>query len=163
MCASIDDLITSIRANCDGFVTVLEAGRRHGPAHLVYASSAICGATSPMSTTSVEGVIGTLDRPAAPNPAWNAEAPENSSSYAPYRVYNIGNKKSVKLLEFVETLEKIIGKPAIRELLPMQAGDVLETRADISALQRDVGFALSTPIAEGLARFVEWCRSYHGV
>jgi len=111
----------------------------------------------------VEGVIRTLDRPATPNPAWNAEAPENSTSYAPYRVYNIGNNRSVKLIEFVETLEKIIGKPAIRKLLPMQAGDVLETRADISALQRDVGFSPSTSIADGLGRFVEWYRKYHGV
>ena len=84
----------------------------------------------------VEGVIRTLDRPAALNPAWNAEAPENSSSYAPYRVYNIGNNESVKLLEFVETLEKIIDKPAIRKLLPMQAGDVLETRRHFRAPAR---------------------------
>jgi UDP-glucuronate 4-epimerase len=108
-------------------------------------------------------VVRTLDRPATPNPAWNAEQPECSTSYAPYRVYNIGNNRSVNLIEFVETLEKIIGKPAIRKLLPMQAGDVLETRADISALQRDVGFAPSTPLAEGLGRFVEWYREYHGV
>ena len=90
----------------------------------------------------VEGVIRTLDRPAAPNPEWDAERPECSTSYAPYRVYNIGNNRSVNLIEFVETLEKIVGKPAIRKLLPMQAGDVLETRADISALQRDVGPAV---------------------
>jgi UDP-glucuronate 4-epimerase len=111
----------------------------------------------------VEGVIRTLDRPAVPNLAWNAEQPECSTSYAPYRVYNIGNNRSVNLIEFVETLEKIIGKPAIRQLLPMQAGDVLETRADISALQRDVGFAPSTLLADGLGRFVEWYRQYHRV
>ncbi|MFL6811320.1 MAG: NAD-dependent epimerase/dehydratase family protein, partial [Bradyrhizobium canariense] len=111
----------------------------------------------------VEGVIRTLDRPATPNPAWNAEQPENSSSNAPYRVYNIGNNRSVNLVELVETLEKIIGKPAIRTLLPMQAGDVLETRADISPLQRDVGFTPSTPLADGLGRFVEWYRNYHRV
>jgi UDP-glucuronate 4-epimerase len=111
----------------------------------------------------VEGVIRTLDRPAVPNLAWNAEQPECSTSYAPYRVYNIGNNRSVNLIEFVETLEKIIGKPAIRQLLPMQAGDVLETCADISALQRDVGFAPSTLLADGLGRFVEWYRQYHRV
>ena len=110
-----------------------------------------------------EGVIRTLDRPAAPNPAWDAERPESATSSAPYRVYNIGNNQPVNLLDFVSTLEDIIGKSAVRDLLPMQAGDVLETCADISALQRDVGFSPSTPLAEGLRRFVEWYRGYHGI
>jgi UDP-glucuronate 4-epimerase len=69
----------------------------------------------------------------------------------------------VSLLDFVSTLERIIGKPAIRDMQPMQAGDVLETCADISALQRDVGFAPSTPLAVGLARFVAWYRDYHAI
>jgi len=86
-------------------------------------------------------VVRTLDCPAAPNPAWDAERPECATSSAPYRVYNIGNNQPVNLLDFVATLEEIIGKPAIRDLLPMQAGDVLETCADISAMQRDVGFS----------------------
>ncbi|WP_244623837.1 hypothetical protein [Bradyrhizobium cosmicum] len=92
--------------------------------------------------------------------AWNALQPENSSSYA-YRVYNIGDNRSVNLMEFVEKVEKILGKPAIRRLLPMQASDVLETRADISALQRDVGFSPST--SDGLGHLVEWYRKYQGV
>jgi UDP-glucuronate 4-epimerase len=110
-----------------------------------------------------EGVIRTLDRPAAPAPDWKPEAPEVASSSAPYRIYNIGNNQPVNLLDFVSTLEKIVGKPAIRDLRPMQAGDVLETCADISALQRDVGFAPSTPLAVGLERFVDWYRVYHGL
>ncbi len=109
-----------------------------------------------------EGVLRTLDRPAAPNPAWDPERPEAATSSAPYRIYNIGNNQPVNLLDFVASLERIIGKPAIRDLRPMQAGDVLETCADISALQRDVGFAPSTPLAEGLSKFVAWYRGYHG-
>lgn len=204
--ASIDDPIACIRANCDGFVTVLESSRRHNVKHLVFASSSsVYGAnrTLPYATEQsvdhpvslyaaskkanelmahtyahvhrlpvtglrfftvygpwgrpdmaaylftraifegkpikifnhgnmrrdftyvddiAEGVIRTLDRPAAPNPAWDAEQPESATSAAPYRVYNIGNNRPVNLLDFVSTLEEIIGKPAVRDLLPMQAG-----------------------------------------
>jgi UDP-glucuronate 4-epimerase len=109
-----------------------------------------------------EGVLRTLDRPAAPDPAWNPEQPEAATSSAPYRIYNIGNSQPVSLLDFVSLLEKITGKPAIRDLCPMQPGDVIETSADISALQRDVGFSPSTPLEEGLNRFVAWYRFYHG-
>ena len=109
-----------------------------------------------------EGVLRTLDRPAAPDPAWDPEQPDAATSSAPYRIYNIGNSHPVNLLDFVSALEKIIGKPAIRDLRPMQPGDVIETCADISALQRDVGFSPSTPLVEGLNRFVAWYRFYHG-
>jgi UDP-glucuronate 4-epimerase len=109
-----------------------------------------------------EGVLRTLDRPAAPDPAWDPERPDAATSSAPYRIYNIGNSHPVNLLDFVSVLEKIIGKPAIRTLRPMQPGDVIETCADISALQRDVGFSPSTPLVEGLNRFVAWYRFYHG-
>jgi len=109
-----------------------------------------------------EGVLRTLDRPAAPDPAWDPEQPEAATSSAPYRIYNIGNSQPVNLLDFVSLLEKIVGKPAIRNLRPMQPGDVIETCADISALQRDVGFSPSTPLVEGLNRFVAWYRCYHG-
>jgi UDP-glucuronate 4-epimerase len=109
-----------------------------------------------------EGVLRTLDRPAAPDPAWDPERPEAASSSAPYRIYNIGNSQPVGLLDFVSLLEKIIGKPAIRDLRPMQPGDVIETCADVSALQRDVGFSPSTPLVEGLGGFVAWYRFYHG-
>jgi UDP-glucuronate 4-epimerase len=110
-----------------------------------------------------EGVVRTLDRPAVPDPQWHAETPDAASSAAPYRLYNIGNNQPVNLLDFISILERAIGKPAIRDLQPMQAGDVLETCADISPLQRDVGFAPSTPLAEGLAHFVAWYRDYHAV
>ncbi len=84
-----------------------------------------------------------------------------ASGAAPYRVYNIGNNSPVNLLDFIHTLEDVIGKKAVTNLLPMQAGDVLQTYADISDLQRAIGFAPSTPLADGLARFYDWYRSYY--
>ena len=245
--ASIEDPITCVRANCDGFVTVLEGARRNGVKHLVFASSSsVYGANRslPYSTAQsvdhpvslyaaskkanelmahtyahvhklpvtglrfftvygpwgrpdmvvyqftraifenepikifnrgnmrrdftfvddvAEGVVRTLDRPAAPDPSFDPQAPGPATSSAPYRIYNIGNNQPVNLLDFVATLERAIGRPALRELAPMQAGDVLETSADIGALARDIGFAPSTPLEEGLAKFVTWYRGYHGV
>jgi len=244
---SIADPIACIRANCDGFVTVLENARRHDVRHLVFASSSsVYGSNRnlPYATNQpvdhpvslyaaskkaneamahayahvhrlpvtglrfftvygpwgrpdmaawlftraiiegapirifnngamqrdftyiddiVEGVIRTLDRPAAPDPRWRPEAPEAAASDAPYRIYNIGNDRAVGLLDFVATLEGVIGRRAIREFAPMQPGDVLETRADIADLRRDVGFAPATPLRDGLARFVDWYRGYHKV
>lgn len=245
--ASIVDPLACIRANCDGFVTVLEGCRRHGVGHLVFASSSsVYGAnrTLPYATGQAvdhpvslyaaskkanelmahtyahvhrlpvtglrfftvygpwgrpdmavygftraifagepiavfnrgamkrdftyiddiaEGVLRTLDRPAAPDPAWNAAAPDPATSDAPYRIYNIGNSQPVALDAFIDLLESAIGRKAIRDLKPMQPGDVLETAADTTALERDVGFRPATPLAEGLARFVAWFREYHRI
>jgi UDP-glucuronate 4-epimerase len=245
--ASITDPIACIRANCDGFVTVLENARRQNVRHLVFASSSsVYGSNRnlpyatgqtvdhPVSLYAaskkanelmahayahvhrlpvtglrfftvygpwgrpdmaayiftraifegapirifnngamqrdftyvddiVEGVIRTLDRPATPDPRWNPEAPDAAASDAPYRIYNIGNDQAVGLLDFVAMLEAAIGRRAIREFAPMQPGDVLETRADISDLRRDVGFAPATPLRDGLTRFVDWYRDYHKV
>ena len=88
-------------------------------------------------------------------------SPDPGSSSAPWRVYNIGNNKSVELLEVVRLLEEAIGKKAKRELLPMQPGDVPATYADVDDLMREVDFRPKTPIAEGIGRFIEWYRSYH--
>ncbi len=245
--ASIDNPLACIRANCDGFATVLEAAHRHHVRHLVFASSSsVYGANRrlpygtdqavdhPVSLYAAskkanelmahayahvhrlpvtglrfftvygpwgrpdmavygftraifagtpirifnhgamkrdftyiddvaEGVVCTLDRTAAPDPAWRADAPDPATSDAPYRLYNIGNSQPVGLLDFVAELERACGRPAIRELLPMQPGDVLETSADTSALERDVGFRPATPLGLGLDRFVAWFRAYHGV
>jgi len=111
----------------------------------------------------VEGITRVLDRPAQPNPDWRGDAPDPASSSAPYRLYNIGNHQPVELLYLIELLEKAFGRKARMNLLPMQPGDVEDTVADVSALVRDVGFAPSTPIEEGVARFVTWYREYHGV
>jgi UDP-glucuronate 4-epimerase len=104
-----------------------------------------------------EAVLRLVDRP----PAGNSGSPDPGSSIAPWRVYNIGNNKPVELLEVVRLLEEVIGKKAKRELLPMQAGDVLETYADVDDLMRAVGFRPATSIADGISRFVEWYRAYH--
>ncbi|MGY3040402.1 UDP-glucuronate 4-epimerase [Rhodanobacter sp. TND4EL1] len=108
----------------------------------------------------VEGVIRTLDQPAAPDPAYNAERPNPGTSNAPYRVYNIGNDQPVQLMRFIELLEQNLGRTVEKRLLPMQPGDVPDTWADVSALRRDVGYAPSTSIEEGVARFADWYREY---
>ncbi|MEO5830398.1 MAG: NAD-dependent epimerase [Rhodanobacter sp.] len=108
----------------------------------------------------VEGVIRTLDQPATPDPAHDAERPNPGTSDAPYRVYNIGNDQPVPLLRFIELLEQNLGRSVEKRLLPMQPGDVPDTWADVSALRRDVGYAPGTSIEDGVARFVEWYRGY---
>jgi UDP-glucuronate 4-epimerase len=96
------------------------------------------------------------------DPQWSGEHPDPSSSRAPWRVYNIGNHTAVELTEVVRLLEEALGRQAIRELLPMQPGDVDETCADVEPLQEAIGFAPETPIADGISRFVDWFRTYHG-
>jgi UDP-glucuronate 4-epimerase len=109
----------------------------------------------------VEGTVEIMKLPAAPDPNWNAEAPHASSSSAPYRIYNIGNHQSVELLKFIEELERAVGKRAIKNFLPMQPGDVLETYAATDRLSDACGFRSSTPIETGLPRFVAWFRDYY--
>ncbi len=109
----------------------------------------------------VEGVIRVTDRTATANPAWSGDQPDPGTSYAPYRIYNIGNNSPVELLRFIEVLEEKLGKKAIRNLLPIQPGDVPATCADVDDLMRDVGFAPKTSIEEGIGRFVEWYRGYY--
>ena len=109
----------------------------------------------------VESIVRLVDRVPAPNPNWSSDAPDPGSSSAPWRVYNIGNNNPVELLEVVRLLEEAIGMKATRELLPMQPGDVPATYADVDDLMRDVGFKPATPIAEGIARFIDWYRSYN--
>jgi len=109
----------------------------------------------------VESIVRLIDRPAAGNPSWTSDKPDPGSSSAPWRVYNIGNNNPVDLLDVVELLEKAIGKKAIRDLAPMQPGDVPATYADVDALMREVDFKPSTPIADGIARFIKWFKSYH--
>lgn len=109
----------------------------------------------------VESIERLIDRAPAANPNWSGDAPDPGSSSAPWRVYNIGNNNPVELLEVVRLLEEAIGMKAKRELLPMQPGDVPATFADVDDLMRDVGFKPATPIAEGIARFIDWYRSYN--
>jgi UDP-glucuronate 4-epimerase len=109
----------------------------------------------------VESVVRLVNRAPAANPKWSSETPDPGSSAAPWRVYNIGNNNPVELLEVVRLLEEAIGMKAKRELLPMQLGDVPATFADVDDLMRDVDFKPATPITEGVARFIDWYRSYH--
>jgi len=104
----------------------------------------------------VEAVVRLVRRPPAPNPAWPADAPDPATSRAPWHIYNIGNSNPVEVTEVVRLIEEAIGKPARRELLPMQPGDVAQTYADTADLERAVGFRPKTPIGEGIRRFVEW-------
>jgi UDP-glucuronate 4-epimerase len=108
----------------------------------------------------VEAVVRLVRLPPAPNPVWSGDAPDPATSRAPWHLYNIGNSHPVEVTEVVRLIEEAIGKPAIRELLPMQPGDVAQTYADVADLERTVGFRPKTPIAEGVHRFVEWLRDY---
>jgi UDP-glucuronate 4-epimerase len=110
-----------------------------------------------------EGVIRASDQPAEPNPAWSGEAPDPASSNAPFRIFNIGNNAPVKLGDYIAAIEAATGRPAIREYLPLQPGDVPDTFADVSELSAAVGYRPSTPVAEGVRAFVEWYRGYYGV
>jgi UDP-glucuronate 4-epimerase len=109
----------------------------------------------------VEAVVRIVERAPKRNPTWSGDAPDPGSSSAAWRLYNIGNNNPVELLEVVRLLEDAIGKNAKRELLPMQPGDVPATCADVDDLMRDVDFRPVTPIAEGIARFIDWYRHYH--
>lgn len=111
----------------------------------------------------IEGVVRVLARVPGGDGRWNADAPDPGISYAPYRLYNIGNNQPVALLDFIAAIEKALGREAVKEMYPMQAGDVPATYADIDDLIRDVGFRPATPIGEGIRRFVAWYREYYGV
>ncbi len=112
----------------------------------------------------VEGLLRVACNVPGRDPAWSSAAPvPGTSGVAPYRVYNIGNNEPVELLDFIAAIESAIGRRAEKNFLPMQAGDVPETYADVSDLLRDVGFRPSTSVAVGIGRFVEWYRAYYRV
>jgi len=110
----------------------------------------------------VEGVVRVMGRLPAPNPAWSGDRPDPGSSYAPYKIYNIGNNQPVELNAFIATIESVLGRTAQKEFLDMQPGDVPATYADVDDLMADVGFKPATPIREGIERFVAWYNSYYG-
>lgn len=111
----------------------------------------------------VEGVIRAIDHTAVPNPDWSGMTPDPATSYAPYRIYNIGNNQPVELMRYIEVLEKCLGKKAKLQMLPMQEGDVPATSANVKSLEKDVGFRPRTTVEQGVARFVDWYKSYHRV
>jgi UDP-glucuronate 4-epimerase len=111
----------------------------------------------------VEGVIRTLDHTASPNPDWSGANPDSATSKAPYRIYNIGSNNPCELLRYIELIEENVGKKADKNMLPMQPGDVLATYADVDALINDVDYKPSTPLEQGVAKFVEWYRDFYKV
>ncbi|MFM1886565.1 MAG: hypothetical protein RL026_1722 [Pseudomonadota bacterium] len=110
-----------------------------------------------------QGVVRALDRVAQPDPAWNSDDPDPASSNAPYRIYNIGNNAPVQLSHYISTLEDCLGRKAIKNLLPLQAGDVPDTYADVDDLVRDVGYKPATTVEQGVRAFVDWYRAYYKV
>lgn len=108
-----------------------------------------------------EGTVRALDKIAIPNPAFTTDTPDPGTSYAPYRVYNIGNHQPVELMIFIRTIEESLGREAKKNFLPMQPGDVVATYADIEDLRCDIGFEPKTQLTEGIARWVAWYRDYH--
>jgi len=108
-----------------------------------------------------KGVVAAVAHVAQPDPTWNSDAPQPGTSKAPYRIYNIGNQQPVTLMRFIEVLERCLGRTAIKNLMPMQLGDVPDTSADVEALARDVGYRPSTGLEDGVKRFVEWYLEYY--
>lgn len=108
-----------------------------------------------------EGVIRASEDIAKPNPDWDSNNPDPATSNAPYRIFNIGNNNPVKLTKYIEAIEAATGKKAIKELLPLQPGDVPDTFADVSELETQVGYKPATPVEQGVANFVAWYRDYY--
>lgn len=111
----------------------------------------------------VEGVIRAADNIARPNSDWDSAVPDPATSDAPYRLFNIGNNSPVRLMDYIEAIEAALGKPAIKQYLPLQPGDVPDTFADVSRLEASVGYRPATPVKQGVAAFVDWYRDYYGV
>ncbi|MBI9076076.1 MAG: NAD-dependent epimerase [Desulfatibacillum sp.] len=111
----------------------------------------------------IQGVAKVLDKIPQPNPDWSGNNPDSATSYAPYKLYNIGNNQPVKLMTFIELIEDALGMKAEKNLLPMQAGDVQATYADIDDLARDAGYWPRTSVEEGIRNFIQWYKEYYGV
>ena len=111
----------------------------------------------------IEGVVRIIDKIPEPNPNWSGDKPDPSSSFAPYKLYNIGNNNPVALLRLIEILEECLGKKAKKNLLPLQPGDVPATYADIDDISKDVGFKPNTPLEKGIKKFVDWYKEYYKI
>ena len=111
----------------------------------------------------VESVIRSSDQIAQPDPNWDSKNPDPSTSYAPFRIFNIGNNNPVKLIEYIHAIEKALGKKAILELLPLQPGDVPDTFADSTALEQSIGYKPSVSVEDGVQQFVDWYRNFYQV
>ena len=110
----------------------------------------------------VEGVVSVIDKTAEPDPGFDSSNSDPATSYAPYRVYNMGNNEPVQLMEFIETIENATGKKADKNMMGVQNGDVIATYANIDELIEVVGIKPSTQLREGICKFVNWYKEYHG-
>ena len=111
----------------------------------------------------VEGVTRIIDNPAQPNPEWSGKQPDPSTSSSPYKIYNIGNNDPVKLMDFIEAIENALGKKIQKNMMPLQAGDVPETYANVDDLVRDLDYKPSTSVQKGIDNFVAWYREFFKV
>ena len=111
----------------------------------------------------VGGILKTLDQPASINFDWNGNQPDPATSNAPWRIFNIGNNKPVQLMDYIDALEKSLGKKAIINFLPLQPGDVADTYADVNNLQKKFNYKPSTTIVDGVSNFIEWYKSYYNI
>ena len=111
----------------------------------------------------VKGIIKCIDNPAKSNPNWNAKKPDPATSSAPFKIYNIGNNSPVELLEYIKAIEIKIGREISKNFLPLQAGDVPATFADVSDLVADFDYKPSTSVNEGVAKFIEWYTKFYGI
>lgn len=109
----------------------------------------------------IEGVVRVLHRIPTPNPTWSGDHPDPSSSYAPYKIYNIGNNNPIQLSEFISEIENAIGRTAVKNYMDIQPGDVPATYADVDDLISDVGFKPSTPLSQGIQEFITWYKTYY--
>lgn len=108
----------------------------------------------------VEGIVRVIDSPASADAAWSGNAPNPGSSSAPFKIYNIGNNNPVRLMDFIEAIEKALGKPIRKQMLPLQAGDVPATYANVDDLVEDLGYKPATPVQQGIDNFVKWYREF---
>ncbi len=109
----------------------------------------------------VEGIVRVLDKPAQPNPQWTGDSPDSATSYAPWRIYNIGSNNPVELKDYIKALEKALGKETQKELLPLQPGDVPDTYADVDDLVKDLDYKPTTTLDKGMRNFVDWYTTYY--
>ena len=111
----------------------------------------------------IQGIVKVIDNPASPNANWDGKDPDPATSHAPYRVFNIGNNKPAELIEFIEAIEKELGKKGIKQFLPMQAGDVPATHADINELMSETNYSPQVSVQQGVKKFITWYKDYFQV
>ena len=140
----------------------VHAQHPRGPARSTCSTTATTSATSPTWRTSPKGWCALSARVAQPDPAWRSDAPDPATSFAPFRIYNIGNSSPVPLMRYIEIIEECLGRKAQKNLLPLQLGDVPDTSADVEDLAADVGYRPATSVEVGVRNFVDWFCDYYG-